>query len=77
MPDLTKADLRVGATYRAKRPQWRLDGYNDRTILWIGSAQIQYDGPAVALGAHYPRVPIDKFLAWASHEIGGANRDPR
>lgn len=67
-PSLT---LEVGKRYRAKRPRRHGDGFNDREILWIArdGDRVQYDGPAVALGRHFPTVSRDKFLAWASHEV--------
>ena len=65
--------LQVGRTYRAKKPGKAGDAWkpliNDRTIKWIGSCEVQYDGPSVARGRHYPKVPIAKFLAWASHDV--------
>lgn len=73
---LSKDDLRVDATYRAKRPRHYGDGiYNDRTIIWRGETTVQYDGPAVKFGQSYPRVSIKKFLRWASHEITEAHDD--
>jgi hypothetical protein len=72
-PKLTRADLVVGATYRAKRPRQVgtvfNGGLNDRTILWIGLAEVQYDGPAVANGRKYPRVMISDFLKWAGEKL--------
>lgn len=66
-------ELRVGATYRAKRPRryftLRGDYHNDRTILWVDERNVQYDGPAVADGRRYPVVTREEFLKWASHEV--------
>lgn len=62
--------LQVGRTYRAKKPA--MAGFrevNDRTITWVGSCEVQYDGPSVAFGKHYPKVTKEKFLAWASHDV--------
>lgn len=66
-------ELRVGRTYRAKKPakagDWRDPMVNDRTIKWIGCEEVQYDGPSVAFGRHYPRVSIEKFLKWAERDV--------
>ena len=68
--------LEVGATYRAKKPAkiWSFATgpcMNDRTILWIspGGARIQYDGPAVRNGLHYPLVTREAFLKWAGRRL--------
>ena len=70
---LTAADLNVGRTYRAKRPAPVGAGINrlvnDRTIRWIGAGQVQYDGPSVRFGAHFPRVSIETFLAWVARDV--------
>jgi len=62
--------LRVGATYRAKRPQRIfLGGFDDRTILHISPmGSVQYDGPSVRMGRHSfycPLTTTEKFLRWA------------
>lgn len=68
-----KLELKVGRTYRAKKP--RGTGtmlqplVNDRTIIWIGMGELQYDGPAVKNGAHYPKISWDKFKAWADRDV--------
>lgn len=66
-------ELRVGRTYRAKKPgkagAWHNPMVNDRTIKWIGSEEVQYDGPSVAIGRNYPRVSIEKFLKWADKDV--------
>lgn len=71
---LTKEDLKVGRVYSAKRP--RAHGIaepllNDRQIVWMDSlgVEVQYDSPAVANGRRYPRVPVEKFLAWAKEDV--------
>lgn len=71
-PRLTAEDLQVGKTYRAKKP--RKAGvfgnlYNDRTIIWRDAHQVQYDGPAVRDGRHYPKIAVEAFLAWAAREV--------
>ena len=71
-PRLTAEDLRVGKTYRAKKPRKAGvfgDEYNDRTIIWRDEHRIQYDGPAVPAGRHYPKVAVEAFLAWADREV--------
>lgn len=73
--DAVKAPLKlkVGRTYRAKKPakagDWRDPMINDRTIKWIGGEEVQYDGPSVAFGRHYPRVSLEKFLKWADMDV--------
>jgi hypothetical protein len=69
--ELTAADIQVGKTYRAKRPQRMglLEELNDRTVLHVGRVTVQYDSPSVRFGQHYPKVSMEKFLAWASHEV--------
>lgn len=69
-------ELVVGGVYRAKRPRkmWvDIDGpvYNDRTILWMSDdgGRLQYDGPAVGVGRHYPKVSREQFLKWAGRRI--------
>jgi hypothetical protein len=68
---LTAADLKVGRCYRAKRPGGV--GFpaltNDRQIKFIGGDSVQYDGPSVATGRHYPTVKIDAFLRWAHCDV--------
>jgi len=68
-----KLKLQVGRTYRAKKPAKAGDTWtpliNDRTITWVGSCEVHYDGPSVGFGKHYPKVTKEKFLAWASHDV--------
>jgi hypothetical protein len=65
--------LTVGNTYRAKKPcrAGQSSCVNDRTIIWMsmGGSQIQYDGPAVGIGAKYPTVSREAFLAWAERNV--------
>ena len=67
---LSADDLVCGATYRGKRPRRYGDGYNDRTIIF-GPAwgRVQYDGPAVRNGRHYPSVTVEQFLNWAGSRV--------
>lgn len=66
-------ELKKGRTYRGKRP--RMVGsmveplVNDRTIIYLGIDVVQYDGPAVKRGQHYPRVTREAFLAWAERDV--------
>lgn len=62
-------ELKVGRTYRAKKPGHSQELVNDRTIKWIGLEEVQYDGPAVAFGRRYPKVSREKFLAWAGSDV--------
>ena len=66
-------ELKVGRTYRAKKPRPAGGGLtafvNDRTIMWIGSCELQYDGPSVKFGRHYPRVSIEEFRTWADRDV--------
>jgi len=66
---LTKKDLRVGRTYRAKRHKECLGFSNNRTILWMGDTTLQYNSDTVKIGRHYPRIDIEKFLKWAKERI--------
>lgn len=72
-PDLSADALKVGRTYRAKRPakagEFLDPRFNDRTIKWLGGDVVQYDGPAVAVGRHYPKTSVKAFLTWASHDV--------
>lgn len=71
------SDIRVGRTYRAKRPG-PAGGYpafyNDRTVTWISGdgRYVQYDGPAVAVGRLLPKVKAEQFANWACHDITDA-----
>ena len=69
MPD--QLELQRGRTYRGKKPACvRSCGLvNDRTVIYIGVDEVQYDGPSVAPGRHSPCVPIAKFLEWPGHDV--------
>jgi hypothetical protein len=66
-------ELKVGRTYRAKKPAAAGTIFspvaNDRTIKWLGQFELQYDGPAVANGRHYPRVSLEAFRKWAARDV--------
>lgn len=65
-----KLELKVGRCYRAKKPaQAGWGKVNDRQIRYIGAYELQYDGPAVKDGAHYPRISIEKFREWADRDV--------
>lgn len=73
--ELKPQDIAIGRTYRAKRPA-RAGGIlftfvNDRQIMWVSPdlAYVQYDSAALPNGRHFPRVTMEAFLKWASHEV--------
>lgn len=79
MTDLTKADLRVGNIYAAKRPNKIYIGFdeywNDRQIIYLSDHSVQYDGPSVAFGRNYPTVSIEKFLKWVKDDVTAQVKD--
>jgi len=66
---LTKEDLKVGSTYRAKRYRECLGKSNDRIIVWMNDRRVQYDSDTVKIGRHFPKIDIEMFLRWAKEEI--------
>ena len=66
---LTKEDLKVGSTYRAKRHKECLGFTNDRTIVWMSDTTVQYNSDTVKIGRHYPRISIERFLRWAKEKV--------
>lgn len=66
-------DLEVGKTFRAKKPSMvrflTRSGYNDRTVVWLGISQVQYDSLTVRTGSHLPTISADEFLRWAGTEV--------
>lgn len=66
---MSDIELKVGRTYRAKKPRESHGLVNDRTVLYIGANYVQYDGPAVAHGRHYPKVLTSDFLKWADRDV--------
>ena len=72
------ATLEVGKTYRARRPR-RISNhlhpnygkYPDRTLVYVGYCTVTYDGPAVKIGSHYPKMTKAEFLLWAGSEVTG------
>lgn len=65
--------LAVGRTYRAKKPAPAgplFDQHvNDRTVIYVGMYDVQYDGPSVAFGRKYPKVSREAFLKWADRDV--------
>lgn len=70
---LTIRDIQPGKTFRGKkpRPAGPRGELNDRTILWVSGFRttVQYDSSAVPDGREYPKISMEAFLNWASHEI--------
>lgn len=66
---MSDIELKVGRTYRAKKPANSYGLVNDRTLLFVGLEQVQYDGPAVANGRHYPRASREDFIKWADCDV--------
>lgn len=68
---LSLAALKPGRTFRGKRPANGGEFVNDRTILYVSLMGdiVQYDGPAIARGRHYPKVKAADFLKWAAEDI--------
>lgn len=72
---MTDLVIKRGRTYRAKRP--RPAGtileplVNDRLVRHVDNVLgvVCYDGPAVAIGRHLPRVSIGKFKEWAGRDV--------
>lgn len=64
-------EIKVGHTYRAKRPRNSRGYVNDRTVLWMDSLEtmVQYDGPSVAFGRHLPKISRADFEAWAERDV--------
>lgn len=63
--------IKVGRTYRGKRPGNAGGLVNDRTVLYTSAlaGKVQYDGPAVRNGARYPKVSLAEFLKWADRDV--------
>lgn len=64
-------EIKVGRTYRAKKPRESTGLVADRTVVWMDSfgTTIQYDGPSVKMGRHYPKVTRAQFEAWAERDV--------
>jgi hypothetical protein len=66
---MSNLELKRGRIYRAKKPANSSGLVNDRQILYIDDFCVQYDGPAVGFGRHYPKVERAKFEAWAGADV--------
>lgn len=55
---MSTLEIKVGRTYRGKRPGNAGGLVNDRTVIWQSAfdGTVQYDGPAVRDGARFPKV---------------------
>lgn len=71
-------NIERGRVYRAKKPRatgadWRYPtGFvNDRVVIYVNvlGDVVQYDGPAVARGRHYPKCTLKAFEAWAGEDV--------
>lgn len=72
---LTREQLQIGKTYRARKPRTIRDPHhpcvgscNDRKILAIDGDSLTFTGPAVVTLSSQ-KVKIDAFLAWADRAI--------
>ncbi|KNC93631.1 hypothetical protein [Trabulsiella odontotermitis] len=65
-------ELKVNRCYRAKKPR-SVSSFpplvNDRQIIHIGATHVQYDGPAVKYGRHFPSMTKEAFIAWAERDV--------
>lgn len=72
---LEAKDLKIGSWYRGKRFLRGVCVNNDRKVMHIGGGMVQYDSDTVKSGRHYPRIPMERFLKWASHEVTPAESE--
>gem|GEM_PF-3728015 len=62
--------IRVGQIYRAKRPRFTSEGLvNDRQVVHVGPAGIQFDSPTIAAGHRLPFVSPVEFREWADCDV--------
>lgn len=71
---LTPDDIKPGRVFACKRPApvgFLEPLLNDRMVMWVSSckSEVQYDSPSVARGRRFPRVSMEKFLAWAVADV--------
>lgn len=70
---LTANDIQPGKTFAGKnpRPAGRRGELNHRTILWVSPYRkiVQYNSSAVGDGRTRPKISMETFLQWASHEV--------
>lgn len=72
MKQLLASEIKCGRVYRAKKPMPSIGmQFGDRQVKWISSDRgfVQYDGPMVSYGAHYPKVEMAAFLKWALRDV--------
>ena len=62
-------DIVKGRTYRVKKPANSGGLVNDRQVVYVSATSVQYDGPTVGFGRHYPTVSREKFEAWAGEDV--------
>jgi hypothetical protein len=67
--DVNMKRIEQGRVYRAKVPRNVSGLYNDRVILRIIGATVQYDGPAVANGRQYPKCAASAFFKWMGEDV--------
>jgi hypothetical protein len=68
--DAKEVPIVAGRTYRAKTPRCAGGGYfNDRHVMGFYMGFIQYDGPAVAHGKHFPKITVDEFVKWMGEDV--------
>lgn len=70
--------IQQGRVYRAITPRscgatlHNQGGWvNDRVVLRVNlvGGDVQYDGPAVANGRHYPKCTLQSFKDWAGSDV--------
>ena len=68
---MSTLEVKVGRTYRGKRPGNAGGLVNDRTVIWQSAfdGTVQYDGPGVRIGAYRPKVKLADFLKWAERDV--------
>lgn len=69
---MTADEIKAGHCYEAKKPAFANGSYfNDRQVKWISQDRsvVQYDGPAVANGRHFPTTSMEKFLKWVGRDV--------
>lgn len=77
---MTAAEIKRGHVYRAKHPRKRYtlglgDHFTDREVVYVDERRVQYDGPHIKLGQHFPTVSMDEFLAWVGKDVTEQERN--
>lgn len=67
-------NIEHGHIYRAKKPKkverlFQPAFYNDRQVVYVSDARVQYDSPTVRDGRKYPTIERAKFEAWAGSDV--------